>query len=690
MKFKNIYFIFVVISVLLLIHSSYSINGESGSSGPIVINLVSPYNNYFTDDDSVDFEWNVSNDSYCSIYINNELVDSTYCYGGDVCDDYLNINDLVNKWYVNCSGNISDVKTIIYEPYINTSEPKIYFKSANLSWNVLPGGYQYQCSLLVDNKWLKNKFKGSEHYSYVVNNLKNGWHNWKVECESPDKNVIFKSPKKYFKITVVKPKITLKSPDNNFVSYSRNVNFVWNTNKNMNCYLYIDSKEVGSTYCYGNSDCSIDATVNDGYYLWFVKCEDKYGQVGYSENRSIVADVAPPGFVNAHCSHGGTRKYQSTTYNMNFNKGSGSGYGYNYIVPIQSSLSVNNIAANNYLCSNGARGSNIPMIVLWVYKYGTFVNSYSNGFKFSHELTRNKLIGPSSSTEGYKPGGSYTWNSGGLSYVTSSINFDTEGKYTIYSDEVNAICNSPLFICPDLQGTWRSTVCDVGDMSTPNYGDGWRPITTYKILAVDFKNLKVNYDFSKDNVKVLNTSVTNFFIINHYGHDSNVYIKSIDCPSGISCKLISPKSFILHPYEVYPININITIPKCYIGYPKVNIYYNMNGNLYHKLYYPGKYTNVLIKFSNNNPIPIKVNMSKVFCRSDYGVVCSEWNSVLTIDPNSEVNYLVGIKVPLGYTGWPDLTLNYTISNDVGYTGVAPKRYVEVLSPVHFSGTFCSK
>ena len=212
--------------------------------------------------------------------------------------------------------------------------------------------------------------------------------------------------------------------------------------------------------------------------------------------------VAPSCGVDVKCGHGGAARLNSTGTGLttiHYNnpvaeigemKGTPAG---GYVVAPGTEVRVKGISAINSQCSNGVSYGISQGFVSWSGNniYDSLKTCDVSG------VQRVNLVGdgPSVSDTGYKP----TVGVCNLA-LTQQQNtwlkidtFNTDGNHHVFMDMVNAICDAPDYICPDLteNNKDRSNLCNLGSMSSSWLRrDGWVPLEEY-----DFKVVSPNITF---------------------------------------------------------------------------------------------------------------------------------------------------------------------------------------------------
>ncbi len=157
---------------------------------------------------------------------------------------------------------------------------------------------------------------------------------------------------------------------------------------------------------------------------------------------------------SAYSNHGGFVS-KSIVYSKKFTK---KYYleGSSYKTCVGNSLNANIAGTIITECSDGATSSRIPALLSWVYKDGNKIATSNNNMfngccKIRKGTDRNNLI---NSVKGYMPESSKTNCSCDISWVIGGsksfniYNFNSPGEYYLYLDYINAVSDSPDYICP--------------------------------------------------------------------------------------------------------------------------------------------------------------------------------------------------------------------------------------------------
>jgi len=152
-------------------------------------------------------------------------------------------------------------------------------------------------------------------------------------------------------------------------------------------------------------------------------------------------------------------------------------------------------------CSNGATSSGRPGLVAWTRDINTGAAELQDSIANCEIVgkTRNEIIGSDSMTEGFRPVGcDLHWSAQHEESVLVS-NFNTPGYYKSNIDAMNTICDSPDYICPDLQGSYsRSNICNVGNTNTAELSDGWKIGPDFDFVSIDPEIIFTNIGLSQN------------------------------------------------------------------------------------------------------------------------------------------------------------------------------------------------
>ncbi len=231
--------------------------------------------------------------------------------------------------------------------------------------------------------------------------------------------------------------------------------------------------EDGRYYC----EFSIPSTLPPGTYTLIAK---------YDLGGRTYQDIIKTGFVvesqcslNVRCGHGGR---MTSTPAVSVSLSGCKNIGGTYYCKSGSSIDITQINTVVPHCSNGAWGGSVtPGILAWVYSGNVMVaekdNKYAGCSLPSPFSNHRKYL--YSLTVGFRWPCNIGWGSGAQSKSIYGVyTFQNPGHYTLYIDMINAVCDSPDYICPT-----KSTLCAIGSMSNDWWG--FEEIARYNIYVID-------------------------------------------------------------------------------------------------------------------------------------------------------------------------------------------------------------
>ncbi|MEM5821216.1 MAG: hypothetical protein QXP34_02745, partial [Candidatus Aenigmatarchaeota archaeon] len=153
-----------------------------------------------------------------------------------------------------------------------------------------------------------------------------------------------------------------------------------------------------------------------------------------------------------------------------------------------STFSIKNINSINYLCSNAVLEEQLARIFGFVYEGILSLENYSRGkFIYGKDNSVNYFGSEVGNImlEIYKNNRDRGFIIKRAQNIASSFDlytFRSEGYYTIFINQINAICDSPaVFVCPATEDI--NNLCRIGVYNSPIYYVGWRNLNQYKILV---------------------------------------------------------------------------------------------------------------------------------------------------------------------------------------------------------------
>jgi len=348
--------------------------------------------------------------------------------------------------------------------------------------------------------------------------------------------------------------------------------------------------------CLSSSDASTHMTLKIGNYVANSDCDPISGTEGWhdiEDGRNYCEFKIPeisPGSYNLHavynlngvsydqvfktgfqvksecststpCSHGG-RVTTSPTANLEFSP-SCVLKGDKYICRLGTKLSLKNIASYESVCSNGVHANAGPVcIVAWLYSGSVFKTKTDNKcagcpspsvpvpMKYRSDLLQE--------TSGLKWSCDINWHPSGENKIDEIYTFDKPtdaGFYTLYIDYINAVCDSPDYVCPT-----SGTLCKIGSMSS-DY-KGFENMKTYKIAVID-PVLEITEKPETPVEEFLdkeNKEITLIWKVKNVGvGDADVNVNPV-CDSDLNCKITSFASGIIEQDKTATIIMKLNLP----------------------------------------------------------------------------------------------------------------------------------
>jgi hypothetical protein len=224
------------------------------------------------------------------------------------------------------------------------------------------------------------------------------------------------------------------------------------------------------------------------------------------------------------------------------------------IACVGSSYEVNSINSVTTRCSNGVTNSNTPPVVSFITRDGQSIAKNNNEMfndpdcNIQDGVTRQELFGEvgTHGDEGYYPPGcSIGWTLGGDTSFTA-YTFNQPGDYEVSVDYVNAVSDSPNYICP---ADPNNNICDVGSISSDR--SGWENVKQETVKVIDPETEITESEFSNSQTAVVNKDT--YIRREDYSGDIEGTIDventgtgtievtdlSLDCPSGVDCEVVS-------------------------------------------------------------------------------------------------------------------------------------------------------
>lgn len=306
---------------------------------------------------------------------------------------------------------------------------------------------------------------------------------------------------------------------------------------------YYCGTEVPGDATYGDYKLKVEWELNGQHSGWV---DPSTGQL-VSQSEAGTISISEAGeWMSDRSSHGGHLQDDSSVgYNTGFDKDSSSEDGAIYTCP-DSTMRVTNIGSITVQCTNGATGgSSTPGVVGFVRRGGTggeqIKNSnngmFGGGCSIDDSVSWDLLTG-SRSSDGYNPGCNLGWTMDGSNSNFDVHTFSSAGTYAVDLAYINAISDSPDFLCP---ADPNNNQCDVGSMSGDQHG--WEHLTQKTIKVVNPELSETGSSLSnviRDGQWIrrddYNSSMSLTWTLENTGvGDVSIDDISIQCPDGMNC-----------------------------------------------------------------------------------------------------------------------------------------------------------
>lgn len=216
------------------------------------------------------------------------------------------------------------------------------------------------------------------------------------------------------------------------------------------------------------------------------------------------------------------------------------------------SYEVEDISTVEARCSNGHTvGSRTPPVVSFVTEpSGTTEKSNNNmfndgGCNVEDGVSRQNLLEGRKNEGYYPPGCNVDWQLGGDESFTA-YTFEQPGRYGVAVDYVNAVSDSPNYICPAKS---NNNACDVGAI---NGASGWKNIDQETVniieprievdrwgLSQNSATQKVNGDTYVRREDYTGTITGTIDVRNPTTASIEITGLDLDCPSDVDCEVVS-------------------------------------------------------------------------------------------------------------------------------------------------------
>ncbi|MCF7865842.1 hypothetical protein K9M18_00200 [Candidatus Woesearchaeota archaeon] len=295
------------------------------------INLLNPTNNTLnTTTNNILFEYSttdtLSEISYCSVILDGEIKDTDITISESATQNFtIFVANGEHNWSINCtdsnglessSNKYNLSMNVLFEsdpPVIVLNYPLEYYYTniTNITFNYTPSDASdvENCSLLINgeiNQTNTSPINLIPNY-FELTNIPENNYTWQIQCYDNETFALGYSIQSDFTIDLTNPYINLTSPNDYSFYTSSNVEFNYtplDTNIE-NCSLYgnfLGSFELQNTNTtpISNQTNTFTEIINDGTYLWNVKCYDKANRNSFSENNyTVYVDANAPNLLNS-------------------------------------------------------------------------------------------------------------------------------------------------------------------------------------------------------------------------------------------------------------------------------------------------------------------------------------------------------------------------------------------------------
>ncbi len=386
--------------------------------------------------------------------------------------------------------------------------------------------------------------------------------------------------------------------------------------------------EDGRNYC----EFPIPVSINPGKYTLYAE---------YELGGRTYKDVVESGFVvksscstRTRCNHGGHME-SNPTYNIAFSNGQCEVSGGIYYCKNGTTVSLTSISRVVPHCSDGAYASaRPPGLLAWVYSGNVFLaekdNKYAGCSLWDPSVNDRRYL--FSLKVGFRWACNIGWASGAkYNHINNIYTFKKPGKYMLYVDLINAVCDSPDYICPTNCSGYKC-LCYIGTMK----GDQWGFLNLgkYEIAVVD-PELKFISTPSSPIKLDGSPSITLTWKIRNTGiGDIDVKVAPV-CPAGWKC-VVDPTR-VRNVKENNNVTITLTVynkkPPAMVNAKRIPVGINIS---YFDSYglYPEKRTgNSVILILDNRPPVVGFSAP-----SGYGWSASDLPFKITCDDNPYTSY----------------------------------------------------
>jgi len=316
------------------------------TTGPSLIQTISPPRDAFISDTTPDFIFNASDNldpvlncsvSVDGVYVGNNASTLNYTWT-NITSSALGIGR--HDWSINCTdsagnGASSSPKTF----YIDLTAPTVNINLSLDEWftnNPSPSvdfnftdnlATSSNCTLYFDDvpyNFSSGVINNTQSSMQVNETLSDGNYSVYINCTDNATN-IGKSSVIHVLVDLTAPQVTPVSPARDAWVNDATVDFLFNTTDSlssvMNCSVYVDGLSVGSNGSVLNqTPTNISSTpLGEGIHLWSINCSDTAGNIGFNTVRNLTVDLTAP-VVNINLSlDGGFTNNTRPRVDFNFN-----------------------------------------------------------------------------------------------------------------------------------------------------------------------------------------------------------------------------------------------------------------------------------------------------------------------------------------------------------------------------------
>jgi len=284
------------------------VEGSNGSSTGLQITLGSPSNNAisYSPDIQFSFSVNLAAEINCTLFLNgnaNQTVSINSILSYQIP---LEVEEGSYLWNVSCSNAtdtaFSETRQFYYfdMPTLTLEYPQniIWMNSieVNFSFSLSNVNLVTTCSLILDNGSVATMSTHDlvEGENIFSRNISQGAHNWLVSCNinssSGEHSQSISTESRMLSIDSESPQITILSPQQNYFSEQKIVNFTLLASDNLatvlNCIMSIANNKTNISLN-SNTIYQTQLTLSKGNFSWNISCEDYAKNKFTSPNRFI-------------------------------------------------------------------------------------------------------------------------------------------------------------------------------------------------------------------------------------------------------------------------------------------------------------------------------------------------------------------------------------------------------------------